>query len=271
MRIEIEDALSAPVGTESEPSQNSGALLWRWLLVAGAASLGSALIAAVAVWNLKPSPLATPQAVARLTVAVPADEELLGTYPGIAVSPDGAHLVYIARRRGVQQVFLRAIDRLESKPLVGTEGASAPFFSTDSQWVGFFAQGKLKKIPVSGGAAQIVCDARDALGGSWAPNEIIYFAPGNFSGLWRVSANGVRLSPLRSWNPKARSVMHGHRFCPEGRRSYSHLAPVRELMSGRSTYSGCRPVNGECWPRERQATTSRRVILSTSRDRPGRW
>ena len=67
VRIEIEDALSAPAGTESEPSQNGGAPLWRWLWGAGAALLGGAL-AAVAVWNLKPSPLATPLAVARWTV-----------------------------------------------------------------------------------------------------------------------------------------------------------------------------------------------------------
>ena len=118
-------------------------------------------------------------------------------FPAIAVSPNGAHLVYVARRRGVQQLYLRALDSLESKVLVGTEGARAPFFSPDSQWVGFFAEGKLKKIPVTGGASQIVCDACGRrYGGSWAPNDVIYFAPGSFSGLWQVSADGWHSSAL---------------------------------------------------------------------------
>ena len=122
---------------------------------------------------------------------MPADEELLLAYPGVALSPNGAHLVYVAKRRGVQQLQLRAMDRLESRALVGTEGARAPFFSPDSQWVGFFADGKLKKISVTGGAPQIVCDAPGAgVGGSWAPNNVIYFAPGGHSGLWQVSATG---------------------------------------------------------------------------------
>ena len=136
------------------------------------------------------------QAVARLTVAVPADEELVVWYPAVALSPNGVHLVYVARRRGVQQLHLRSIDSLESKALLGTEGALAPFFSPDSQWIGFFAEGKLKKIPVTGGASQIVCDAPGSFGGSWAPNDVIYFAPGSFSGLWQVSAKGGAPQPF---------------------------------------------------------------------------
>ena len=58
--------------------------------------------------------------------------------------------------------------------------------------MGFFADGKLKKISVTGGAPQLVCDApgRQTLGGSWAPNDVIYFAAGGNSGLWQVSATG---------------------------------------------------------------------------------
>ena len=132
------------------------------------------------------------------------------------MSPDGAHLVYIARRGGVQQLHLRAIDHLESKPLVGTEGASSPFFSNDSQWVGFFAGGKLKKIPVAGGAAQVLCDARDALGGSWAPSEIIYFSPGNFSGLLRVSANGGTPRAFTTLDHQKGEIGHAWPHAPPG-------------------------------------------------------
>jgi serine/threonine-protein kinase len=194
VRIEIEDALNAPLSSATVVSQDRDAH-WRWPSIAGAALLGGAIIAGFAVWNLKPAPATSP-AVLRLPVTVPADEELLVTHPGIAASPDGAHLAYVARRRGVQQLHLRAMDRLDSTMLVGTEGARAPFFSADSQWVGFFAEGYLKKIPVTGGAAQIVCAAADSLGGSWAPNDLIYFAPRHSSGLWQVSAKGGTPQPF---------------------------------------------------------------------------
>jgi serine/threonine-protein kinase len=164
-------------------------------LVVGIAVLGSALISGLAVWNLKPSPLSAPQSVARLTVTIPADEELVSNRP-VAMSPNGLHLVYVARRGGVQRLHLRSIASLESKALVGTEGASAPFFSPDSQWLGFFAEGKLKKIPVSGGASEIVCDAPASLGGSWAPNDVIYFERGGGSGLWQVSVAGGAPQPF---------------------------------------------------------------------------
>ena len=145
VRIEIEDALSAPVGSASAVSQGGGAARWRMALVAGVALLGGAVIAGLAVWNLKPSPLSTPQAVARLTVTVPADEELSCDDPAIAVSPNGAHLVYVARRRGVQQLHLRAIDSLESKALVGTEGARRAVLLTRQSVGGFLRRGKAEE------------------------------------------------------------------------------------------------------------------------------
>ena len=193
--IEIEDAPGGSI--EHVPAvPKGGAWRWRWAVVAGVALLGGAVVASLGIWTLKPSPLSASRPVARVAVTLPADEELVTTFPLIAVSPDGAHLVYVAKRRGVQQLHLRALDSLESRALLGTEGATAPFFSPDSQWVGFFADAKLKKIRVSGGASQVLCDARDAYGGSWAPNDVIYFAPGSFSGLWQVSAAGGAPQPF---------------------------------------------------------------------------
>jgi serine/threonine protein kinase len=210
VRIEIEDALSAAIGTESEQSQNGGMPRWRRLLLTGAALVGGALLVGVVAWQLKSSPTGAPQVVTRLPIPVPADEQLPVKFPGIAVSPDGTHLVYVARRGGLQQLHLRALDRLESKPMAGTEGASSPFFSPDGQWVGFFAQGKLKKIPITGGVAQILCDAGDPLGGSWAPNDIVYFAPGSFSGVWQVSATGGIPQPFTKLDPTKGEI--GHRW-----------------------------------------------------------
>ena len=79
----------------------------------------------------------------------------------MALSPDGTHLAYVARQGGTQQLYLRAMDSLEAKPIPGTEGAVNPFFSPDGQWLGFFAGGKLKKVSVSGGAALTLGDAAE--------------------------------------------------------------------------------------------------------------
>jgi serine/threonine-protein kinase len=78
---------------------------------------------------------------------------------------------------------------LESTPLTGTEGALTPFFSPDGQWIGFFADGKLKKVPVQGGPVRTLAEAPIGFGASWAANSIV-FAPANGSMLLQVSADG---------------------------------------------------------------------------------
>jgi hypothetical protein len=90
---------------------------------------------------------------ARLVVALPPPDRLAGmNLPAVAVSPDGTYIAYVATRGGKQQLFLRAMDSLEAKPVPYTEGASGPFFSPDGQWIGFFGSGKLKKVSRSGGS-----------------------------------------------------------------------------------------------------------------------
>jgi serine/threonine-protein kinase len=139
-----------------------------------------------------PAPQASP-AVARVTVALPAGDRLGSlNVPAIALSPAGTHLAYVGLRDSNQQLYLRSLDSLDSKALDGTEGAGSPFFSPDGRWIGFFALGKLKKVSVSGGGVEILSDAPGpvGLGGSWGPDNSIYFAPAGFSGVRKVSASG---------------------------------------------------------------------------------
>src|SRR5713226_10521852 len=100
---------------------------------------------------------------------LPPGQRLAGLdQPCVALSPDGNHLAYVAVQGGTQQLYLRAMDSLEARPILGTEGATGPFFSPDGQWLGFFAGTKLKKISVSGGTAQTLGDATLAHGESWS-------------------------------------------------------------------------------------------------------
>src|ERR1700680_2889043 len=170
-------------------TRGRGALLW------GGASLLLAAIIGLAVWNLKPS---LPQPISRFTITLPPGQQLAGMEngPAVALSPDGTHLAYVARQGGTQQLYLRAMDSLEAKPIPGTEGGINPFFSPDGQWLGFFAGGKLKKVSVSGGAALTLGDAAFPRGASWGGQGIIAFVPTNISVLQQVSDAGGALQPL---------------------------------------------------------------------------
>src|ERR1700732_5051775 len=105
--------------------------------------------------RLGPYEILSPQKpVTRTVITLPPGDQLAALDDvAIAISPDGTQLAYVAIRGSTRQIFLRALNSLEAKPLAGTEGARTPFFSPDGQWIGFFAAGSMKKIPVNGGAA----------------------------------------------------------------------------------------------------------------------
>jgi eukaryotic-like serine/threonine-protein kinase len=130
--------------------------------------------------------------LARLSIVLPDGDEVVDTsLRPLAISPDGTRVAYVALRDGVQRLFLRTLADATPLALAGTEGAHCPFFSPDGQWIGFFAQGKVKKAAVGGAAVQVIADgAPDARGGTWTRDGTIYFAPTNVSGLWKVPASG---------------------------------------------------------------------------------
>jgi serine/threonine-protein kinase len=117
------------------------------------------------------------------------------------LSPNGQALVFVGQRRtGPASLFVRRLDQLDATPLPGTEGAHSPFFSPDGEWIAFFADAKLKKIALSGGAPVTLCDTPDARGGTWGPDGWIVFAPFfpgiDRAGLLRVSSTGGTPTPL---------------------------------------------------------------------------
>lgn len=117
----------------------------------------------------------------------------------LAVAPDGKHIVFVgAAKDRRRRLFLRPIDGLKLQPLLGTEDAGAPFWSPDSRFVGFLAQGKLKRVDISGGIPVILADATDASGfatGSWGPDDTILFTPKQ-GPLYRISASGGVATPV---------------------------------------------------------------------------
>ena len=151
--------------------------------------------------------------VVRATIALPAKAAV----QSFVLSPNGRYLILAARVDGTQRLWLRPLDSLDPQPLPGTEEAQYPFWSPDSRYIGFFAQGKMKKIAVSGGPVQSLCDVPDGRGGTWNREGVIVFAPAgaNGSGLQRVPAGGGVPSPV------TRAESGAHRFpifMPDGHR-----------------------------------------------------
>ena len=116
----------------------------------------------------------------KFSITLSEDERIATTELGaVTMAPDGRVIVYVGGRGNTTQLMVRSLDSGTARPLLGTFGAVSPFFSPDGEWVGFFAEGKLKKVPVGGGAAVAICDAADGLGGSWSDNGTIVFADGH--------------------------------------------------------------------------------------------
>ena len=113
----------------------------------------------------------------------------------LAISPDGTKMVHAANQR----LYLRSLNSLTYVELPGTEGASAPFFSPDGQWVGFFAGGHTLKTPIASGTPITICD-RDGFDASWGPNDKILIGTA-FSGILEVSADGGAPSVLIAPQP----------------------------------------------------------------------
>jgi eukaryotic-like serine/threonine-protein kinase len=107
------------------------------------------------------------------------------------LSLDGTKLAFTARDdKGKTLVYVRALNSATAQALPGTEEAMYPFWSYDGRDLGFFAQGKLKRISIAGGPTQTICEATNGRGGAWNKDGIILFAPSVSSTLLRVSAAG---------------------------------------------------------------------------------
>ena len=120
-----------------------------------------------------------------------------------AISPNGDRIVYTVRgANGPRMLAMRMMDKTSGDPIAGTEGGHDPFFSPDGQWLGFFADTKLKKISANGGAPVALAEASNARGASWSEDGTIVASLINTTGLYRVSADGATPpEPLTKLSP----------------------------------------------------------------------
>jgi eukaryotic-like serine/threonine-protein kinase len=238
-RISIDEVLSgAPLETSVFPEASKTASRRREIL-GGAALVLVALAAGAAVWFLKPAP-SLPSVTRTVIDLPPADQLAALDYPAVAISPDGKQLAYIATHSGQRQIFLRAIDSLDAKPILGTEGAVCPFFSPDGQWLGFFAGASLRKTSVTGGVPLnlTLANAANSFGASWSNHGIIAFAP-NIGALRQVPDSGGTAQPLtRLAIERGQTMQSWPDFIPGGDALVFTTGPAEPHIAVKSLRSG---------------------------------
>jgi serine/threonine-protein kinase len=208
-RIAIQKYLANPAAMAALPaSPPRRAMAWA---VAGTLAL-ALIVLSVLLWR---ATRPTDRSLVRLDVDLGPDVSL-GSFAGAnaILSPDGLRMVYVSHNR----LFTRRLDQLQSTELPGTEGADAPFFSADGQWIAFFAENKLKKLSVAGGATAVLCNAPSGLGGSWGEDNVITAALNVVGGLSRIPANGGAPSPLTELDRARGETTHRWpQFLPGGK------------------------------------------------------
>jgi serine/threonine-protein kinase len=161
------------------------------ILVALIGAVGLAALGFAISRTLQPTTGSATTRVAQVDINLPAGYVIgPGLLEPVAISHDGTRLAFVALKDDKSALFVRALDEPDAKRLDGTDGADAPFFSPDDRWIGFFAGGKLRKVPVGGGAAQVLADANFPRGGDWSDDGYIYFAPTNSGSIWRIPEAG---------------------------------------------------------------------------------
>jgi serine/threonine-protein kinase len=218
LRLELEELVGASASNHAEGADASS--LGAHPRAAGRERIGSgsawfvagALVAGVGVWAIGRRPQSVERPVVRLTITVPPPETVANGEPAtaVAISPDGRQVAYVAARARGSRIYLRSVDRLEPRPIPGTEGGRVPFFSPDGQWLGFFAANevRLKRVPLAGGAALTVCDVGFTRGASWGPDGFIVFTRDGAHGLERVRAEGGTPEPLTTLDAQRHKSSH---------------------------------------------------------------
>ena len=209
-RILLEDA-AAPVDVVS-PFRATHVVAWK---VAALAAAALAFAASVVAWRAT-RPLLRPLTILSVDLGRDAVADQRTVF---ALSPDGRRIVFTARSPdGLQILATRSLDQSNAIPLNGTDGAADPFFSPDGEWIGFFSDGKLKKVPAQGGAPVVLADGiPDPRGAAWGQNGFIVFAANPSTGLSRIPVSGGALQRITDPATKGQQTHRWPQFLPGAR------------------------------------------------------
>jgi Tol biopolymer transport system component len=213
LRLIVESAVSPMVAGARNADDKRRQWMW-WGAIGSLAVLSAALAAALVVGRTQPERGRVMFEVSAPTITSPLH---------IALSPDGTRLVWMSQTDKGTSLAMRALDQTSVQMLSGTESVVSrssggyPFWSPDSRFIAFFAGGKLKKVSVSGGPPQTLCDAA-GFGGTWSRDGIIVFAPDASGPLYQVSASGGAPTQITELDSRLLETAHRHPvFLPDGK------------------------------------------------------
>jgi Tol biopolymer transport system component len=188
---------------------------WPWRFVPWAIAAASLVgLAAMAVGQVRPAPREPDRAI-RFHVETPASSSQTRRGRGFELSPDGRFLAIVS----AGELWVRPLDSVSARRSGGIDGATYPFWSPDSAWIGFFADGQLRKVARDGGTVQTICDAPDGRGATWGPDNVIILSAAQGSrGLSRVSAQGGKPTAVTQLPSGETNRYHRYpQFLPDGR------------------------------------------------------
>jgi serine/threonine protein kinase len=195
----------SPTAATSAPATRPMKTWWGWI----AAGVLAVVAGVLSLFVLqKPAPNT---AASWVSILPPESANIDDNALHVAVSPDATAIVFVATdSSGTSQLWIRELSGLQPKPLPGTAQATLPFWSPDSRFIGFFAEGTLKKVDREGRAVQSLCEAPDGRGAAWSSRGVILFAPSSVGGFSRVSEGGGTPSVVTRVDSTRNE--RGHRF-----------------------------------------------------------
>jgi eukaryotic-like serine/threonine-protein kinase len=212
----------------------------RWLLWASSAST----ILAIVIFLRLPRPSGPPSSRSFVLPHEGTTLSLIGDDGGsVALNADGSRLAFVAvNSKATAQIWIRPLEKLSAEPLDGTEGATFPFWSPDGRSLGFFADGKLKKIRLEDSAIVTLADAPFGRGGSWNRDGVIIFAPDSHSGIHKVADSGGTSVAITNVDASVHTTHRWPKFLPDGQHfiymaanhfpDASHNGVYRSSLSG---------------------------------------
>ena len=235
VRLALEGAFETTISQPSTEVDARSLQVWQRPLPALGAALVLVATSSLAGWILTRTTVSAPR-VTRSAITLPSAVDVSSStiHNRIALSPGGTHLLYA----GNDQLYLRALDQSEATPIPRTAGAVEPVFSPDGQWIGFWADGQLKKVSVTGGAPVTLAETDQFFGISWSPDDTILLGSG--AGVWRVPGSGgtpeVVVQPA-----EGDSGLAGPQLLPGGEWVLFRL-PLSEQIAVQSLVTGERQV-----------------------------